>query len=316
MGRPTRDELEAENARLGERVRDLEGELADRASKVAEQDERLRKLEELIEQLRRRGKRQAAPFSKGEPVLSPRRPGRKAGAAHGRHGHRAAPPSADRDLDAPLPGCCPDCGGGIEFERWAEQFQTELPEARPVVTRFRVGVGRCRGCRRRVQGRHPEQTSDALGAAAAQIGPNARALAHWLHYVLGLSFAKTSKVVGQLGVPVTAGALSSGAQATGMALVPTTHAITRAVGTSSMVVMDETGWRIGGWGAWLWVATTEAHTAYNVAWGRGYEQATDLVPDDYEGTIVGSAPTPVDSLGWGFMMLLGGWWRGSRTRWG
>jgi len=286
VGRPTRDELEAENARLGERVRDLEGELADRASKVAEQDERLRKLEELIEQLRRRGKRQAAPFSKGEPVLSPRRPGRKAGAAHGRHGHRAAPPSADRDLDAPLPGCCPDCGGGIEFERWAEQFQTELPEARPVVTRFRVGVGRCRGCRRRVQGRHPEQTSDALGAAAAQIGPNARALAHWLHYVLGLSFAKTSKVVGQLGVPVTAGALSSGAQATGMALVPTTHAITRAVGTSSMVVMDETGWRIGGWGAWLWVATTEAHTAYNVAWGRGYEQATDLVPDDYEGTIV------------------------------
>jgi len=73
-----------------------------------------------------------------------------------------------RTLDAPLPEHCPHYGEGIDFERWAEQFQTELPEVKPVVTRFRVGVGRCRGCRRRVQGHHPEQTSDALGAAASQ----------------------------------------------------------------------------------------------------------------------------------------------------
>ena len=50
--------------------------------------------------------------------------------------------------------------------------------------------------------------------------------------------------------------------------------------------MDETGWRIGGWGAWLWVATSASHTAYNVAWGRRFADATVLVPDDFEGTIV------------------------------
>ena len=49
--------------------------------------------------------------------------------------------------------------------------------------------------------------------------------------------------------------------------------------------MDETGWRIAGWGAWLWVATTADHTAYNVAWGRRFTDATDLVPEDYDGTI-------------------------------
>ena len=113
-----------------------------------------------------------------------------------------------------------------------------------MVTRFRVGVGHCAGCRRRVQGRHPEQTSDALGAAAAQLDPHARALGHWLHYVLGLSFGKTSTLLGRLGVPVTAGALSSGAQSTGLALVPTTTAIRKAVASSAVVVMDETGWRI------------------------------------------------------------------------
>jgi hypothetical protein len=112
VGRPTREELEAENARLAGRVRDLEAGLAER-------DDRLGKLEELVERLQRRGKRQAAPFSKGNPVLKPQTPGRKSGEAHGRHGHRSAPARVDRELDAPLPGCCPDCGGGVVFDRWA-----------------------------------------------------------------------------------------------------------------------------------------------------------------------------------------------------
>ena len=292
MGRPTRDELEAENARLNDELAGLSGEVAGLRGELAERDERLAKLEKLVEELRRRGKRQSAPFSKGDPTLAPARSGRKAGEAHGRHGHRPVPPRIDRDVDAPLPECCPGCGGDVEFERWAEQFQTELPDPAPVVTRFRIGVGRCRACRRRVQGRHPEQTSDALGAAAAHLGPKARGLGHWLHYVLGLSFAKTARLLGQLGVPVTAGALSSGAQSTGMALVPTTTAIKKAVNASPAVTMDETGWRVGGWGAWLWVATTSCHTVYKVRSGRGFEQACDLVGEDYTGTIVRDGYAP------------------------
>ena len=83
--------------------------------------------------------------------------------------------------------------------------------------------------------------------------------------MLGLPFGKTSTLLGRLGVPVTAAALSSGAQSAGLALVPTTTAIRKAVASAAVVVMDETGWRIAGWGAWLWVATTADHTAYNVA---------------------------------------------------
>src|SRR5215470_17315654 len=41
-----------------------------------------------VEQLRRAGKRQAAPFSKDRPTPSPRRPGRRAGAAYGRRACR------------------------------------------------------------------------------------------------------------------------------------------------------------------------------------------------------------------------------------
>jgi len=85
------------------------------------------------------------------------------------------------------------------------QLSTELPELRPVVTGFTIGIGRCRNCKKRVQGRHLEQTSNALGAATSQVGPHAKGLAIWLHYALGLSFGKTAQVLSHLGVPVTAG---------------------------------------------------------------------------------------------------------------
>ena len=36
----------------------------------------------------------------------------------------------------------------------------------------------------------------------------------------------------------------------------------------------------------LWVATTKAATAYNVADGRGFDDATDLVDANYDATLV------------------------------
>ncbi|MDQ6947734.1 MAG: transposase, partial [Actinomycetota bacterium] len=258
---------------------------------VVAENERLRariaELERLVEEIRRGSKRQAAPFSKGDPKDEPARPGRKNGTGHGKHGHRMAPAvEPDRILHAPAPEECPGCGGATEFERIAEQFQTELPEPRPITTLFNVEVRRCGSCGKRVQGRHREQTSDALGAAAAQVGPRAMAWGTWLHYSLGLSFAKTSAVLGRLGVNVTAGAICSSSASTSTDLVPTHHAIKAHVASSAAIVMDETGWRIGGEGAWLWVAATDDATIYDVARGRGFDQAVGLVPADYAGTIV------------------------------
>jgi transposase len=174
----------------------------------------------------------------------------------------------------------------VIHERDEEQFHTELPDVTPVTTRFTIGIGRCQGCKKRVQGRHPEQTSDALGAASSQIGPHAKGLATWLHYVLGLSFVKSAKVLSHLGVPVTAGALCSGAQATGTDLVPVQKEIIEHLNGSSMVVMDETGWRVEALSAWLWAATSKEATAYVVADGRGFDQAQLLLDEEYSGTLV------------------------------
>lgn len=254
---------------------------------LAVRDARIVELEKLLDESRRSGKRQAAPFSKGEPTGEAKRPGRKSGRDHGRHGHRMAPSRIDRELDAALPACCPNCGGDVVHERDAEQFQSDLPVlAAPVVTRFKVAVGRCRSCGKRVQGRHDEQTSDALGAAGVQIGPLAKGWVAWLHYGLGLSFAKCSLLLGRLGIDVTAGAICQASQSMGTSLVPVKKSIIERVNSSPSVTMDETGWRVDGSSAWLWVAATDDATAYNVAHGRGFGQACDLVREDYDGVII------------------------------
>jgi transposase len=161
---------------------------AELKGQVVALEERVRKLEKALEEARRAGKRQAGPFAKGDPKPKPRPPGRKAGEAHGPPAFRPRPPRVDEAHDAALPCRCPHCGGRVEEVEVAEQFQTEIPEVRPVVRRFDVHVGRCRSCGKRVQGRHPLQTSDALGAASSQIGPHALALAAHLNKAGGMPY--------------------------------------------------------------------------------------------------------------------------------
>jgi transposase len=280
---------------LGERVTELEEIVARFQDTVAKKDklidaqaERIKELEAALEEARRAGKRQASPFSKGEPKQEPGRPGRKAGGAHGRHGHRMAPAGPpDQELDAPLPACCPGCGGEVEHERDAEQWQVDIGEMRPVTKRFRVGVGRCKSCGRRVQGYHPDQVSDALGAAGSGVGPTAKAWAAFLHYSLGLSWVKVQQLMARLGVVVTAGALCQAAERQASTdLVAVRQELVRQANSSPVVVMDETGWRVGGRSAWLWEATNVNLTVYWVAKGRGFDQACEVIDEDYAGTIV------------------------------
>jgi transposase len=280
-------ELVNEIASLRELLERNTAELTKLNERLARRDARIVELERLLQESRRSGKRQAAPFSKGDPKEEPARPGRRSGDAHGRHGHRMTPVDAvDREITVGLPACCPGCGGEVELERTAEQFQVELAEMRPVTTKFHVGVGRCTNCGKRVQARHGEQISDALGAASSQVGPKAKAWAAWLHYGLGLSFVKSASLLARLGINVSAGALCQAAQSTGRDLVPVQGSIVKAVNNSAMVVPDETGWRVGGEGAWLWVAATTGATAYWVADGRGFNEACEVISPEFSGVMV------------------------------
>jgi len=281
-------ELEAVVARLESVVAAQAVDIARKDRFLIDQRDRIDELEKALEDAHRRSKRQTVPFSKGEPKAEPKTPGRKSGDGHGRHGHRRVPAGPpDRELDAPLPACCPHCGGDVDHERDDEQWHVDVPELRPTTTKFRVGVGRCSKCKRRVQGHHPDQTSDALGAAGSQIGPVLKGWAMWLHYRMGLSFGRTAEVLARLGVNVTAGAIcQSSAHAACTDLVPVHAELVRRANRSKTLTMDETGWRVGGQGKWLWVAANSELTLCWVADGRGFAQATEVIDAGYAGVLV------------------------------
>ena len=131
------------------RIEQLEREIAklneDLARTSRDRDRWKRRSENLKKQLdeaRRAGKRQAAPFAKDRPQGSGKPPGRRPGALYGRQGSRRCPPKVDEIHRAPVPTACPDCGGAVEVTRVASQHQEELPRVRPIVRRFDIEIGR------------------------------------------------------------------------------------------------------------------------------------------------------------------------------
>ena len=276
-------EIIDDQAREIERLReDLKRSEIER-NRLRRENERLK---EELEMARRRANRQAAPFSRGLPKEHPERPGRKSGAVYGRAAYRRPPPRVDLTHDAPLPAQCPDCGGSVWRRRVVSQYQEDLPVQRPVVHEFRVAVGQCRQCHRRVQGRHPLQTSDALGAAAVQLGPQAVALAVILNKQCGLSFGRIRHLLrDRFGLPVTRGGLVHAIHRAARQAQPTYEALCAQVRGSPIVTPDETGWKVGGHPYWLWAFATRDTTTYAIEDGRGFAQAARMLGADYGGVL-------------------------------
>jgi transposase len=245
------------------------------------------KLRAALEKSSRAGKRQAAPFSKGKPKAAPKRPGRKPGDAYGKRGSRPVPKHVDETHDAPLPARCPRCSGRqLVEERIADQYQEDIPPIRTIVRRFRVHVGRCGCCGRRVQGRHPLQTSDALGAASVQVGPTALATAAHMNRELGVTYGKirtffrtTFSLTFARATPCRANMrLAEKAK-------PTFNAMVLAVRHATVVYADETGWRISGRHAWLWAFVTATITVYVVRRSRGFDVIEEMLTAEYGGML-------------------------------
>jgi transposase len=266
------------------RVHDLQAE-----------NERLRRQ---LDAALRAGKRQAGPFAKGEPRPNPRKPGRKPGQDYGPKAHRQPPlpEQIDEVHEAPLPDVCPDCGGTLDQTHVAQQFQVEIPR-KPIHRQFNIHVGRCRRCRRRVQGRHPLQTSDALGAAAAQLGPDAQAAVVELNKQGGLSHGKVTRCLESLfGIPLSRGGSVHTVLRAASRCEPVYEGIRRAVAQSEWVVPDETGWRVGGHPAWLHTLVGSEATAYVIDPTRGGSVAESILGLDYDGTMIHDGWSPYDQF--------------------
>ena len=255
---------------------------------IEDQQRQIAELREEIEQLRRGGKRQAAPFSKGKRVENPKPPGRKPG--QGPFSRRAAPlEEATETISVPAPECCPHCGGDLEREREEVATTTDLPiHPRPVITAYRVSVCRCRQCGKTVRGAAPGLAPDQTGATAHRVGPGVMAAAHTLHYAVGIPVRRVPAVLGELtGVSLTQSAITQDAMRRAAGPVGAAYQDLREqVQEAPVVHTDDTGWRIGGLPAFLMGFDTDQSTVYQIRDRHRNEEVREIVPAGYKGVLV------------------------------
>ena len=273
------DRAQQENERLRKQSERLQKEI----ERLKQETERLRRE---LEAALRASRRQAAPHSRGAPKADPQRPGRKPGRRYGQRACRPIPRRVDERITVPLPERCPHCGGGVERESCEAQYQEEIVR-RTIVRRFDIAVGRCRECQRRIQGRHPLQTSDAVGVGSVQLGPEALTLAAILNKQMGLSLGHTRQVLAYgFGLVVSRGGLYRALARLAGRAEPTYDGLMEAARQAAVNGMDETGWKVGGRLQWLHVAVSAQVTVYAILPGRGYEQAAAILGAEYDGFLI------------------------------
>ncbi|MGD0752528.1 MAG: IS66 family transposase [Anaerolineales bacterium] len=273
------------------------GELEEQLTRALAAIEKLKRQNELLhaenEELKRAGKRQAAPFARRKLVEHPKRPGRKAG--QGKFSRREQPThrQVDQTKKAKLHGC-PDCGGRLKDIHKHEQYVTDIPETiRLVTTRYVTYSGYCVDCHKRVRSRHPEQTSQATGAAGVLVGPRAKALAADLKHRLpapvpqvqvGGSYAKVSETLNDaFGMQVSRSGWCQADQRLAKTGRPVYQELIEAMQCSSVVHADETGWRIGTLSAWLWAFTNQEAPVYAIRDNRSSDVVVEILGGKFHG---------------------------------
>jgi len=272
QARQEAERLQRESERLQEENQRLEDEL--------------KKLRKELEAAQRAAKRQAAPFSRGQPKSDPKRPGRKPGTSYGQHHRRPIPDHVDEEIQVAAPEQCPACGGPLKVERLESQYQEEIVR-RTWVRRFQIPICRCERCDQRVQGRHPLQTSDALGAAAVQVGPEAVTLGVLMNKSLGLPHADAAAVLKHgFGLSMSRGGICRAIQRVARKAEATWHALRDAARHSVLAHMDETGWKVEAQLRWLWTVVTEQVTFCEILPGRGFAEAAAILGEGYAGWLI------------------------------
>jgi transposase len=248
-----------------------------------------RDLRQRLDEARREQHHQTHPFRREKTKSGTfKKPGRPEG-----HPPALRPvPTADqidRILNVPMREC-PTCHVPLCDPAVVVQYQTDLPPLVPLVTQFNIETGYCPCCRQHWQGRHPEQTSDALGAAGNTLGPVVLTMASEIKHRLGVSYRKVSDFLATYAdLHVTPATFVRAEQRLADLARPTYELLLEALRQSHVVHADETGWRIGRLNAWLWVFCSKGATIYVIRAGvgaRGHQVPEDLLGPDFDGYLV------------------------------
>jgi hypothetical protein len=268
------------------RIAELEAENAALKARVAALNEQIREL------TRRLGGRKA--HYGGKPKKGPHgKPGRKPG--RGPFTRRKEPAAEDvtrREQARVAAPHCPRCNG-----KWARRTEyastTDIPpQPKPLVTMFEVEVCECEDCGHRERGKHPELAVDQCGATAHRVGPVVKAAALALHHGVGIPRRQVPVVLGELtGARITQSALTQDALKRGEKLAPVHEQLRKDVVSEQTANTDDTGWRVGGKGAFMMNANNHDTSFIQIREHHRAQEVLEIFPADWPG-ILGTDRSP------------------------
>jgi transposase len=251
-------------------------------ARLAEAEAEISRLRSLLDTKSREQTRQAGRFRRRQLKKRRKKSGRKRG-----HPPAVRPtPIPDRIIDVPLPQC-PVCQVPLVNRATVTQFQTDLPPIVPLVTQFNLQTGYCNCCGHYQQARHPEQTSDAIGAAGNTIGPVILTMAAELKHRLGVPYRKICDFFATYcDLRICPATFVRAEQRLTDQALPTYQLLLDALRRAHVVHADETGWRIGRLNAWLWVFSSKDTTVYVIRRSRGSDVPKEILGSDFDGYLV------------------------------
>ena len=117
----------------------------------------------------------------------------------------------------------------------------------------------------------------------------------FMNKTLGLSLGKVANLFGTLwGLGITPGGVNHAIQSIGRRCGGEYQSILDAIRQAKQVTCDETGWRVGGLGAWLHAAAASDVCAYLIDPARGVDATDQLIGRDFAGTLAHDGWAPYD----------------------
>lgn len=268
------EQLEKDNARLQRRC-----------ARLKKDQQRLRRE---LDKAQRQAHRQAARFRRKHLKKNHAKPGRPKGHAADLR-PTPTPEQVDRVVNVAC-AVCPDCNVALVDPSVVVQYQTDLPPIVPIITQFQIETGFCPCCRQRVQGRHPEQISNAIGAAGNTLGPVVLTMGAEMKHRLGVPYRKICDFLETYtDLKVCPATFVRAEQRLANLARPTYDLLIDALRRCGVVHADETGWRVGSVSGWLWVFTSKDITIYTIRTGpgaRGHEIPAEILGPDFDGYLI------------------------------
>jgi transposase len=286
----TKDELLSRFLQMEERIDELEEKLEQKDERIEEQQERIEELETRLRKYenphtppsKRRSGTEESPTSRDDEDDDVRTdggtPGRKDG--HDPEWRCTADPDEEVELTC---DCCPECGQHFdESVGVSPRLVEEIPDPQPPeVTQYNCHCYRCDSCGTETVATHPDCPDEG------QFGVNVIAQSALSRYDYRLPYRKIADRFEQLhGLELSGATAWHATERAARAGRCEYEQIRRQIQQADVVHIDETGIKRDGEQAWIWTFTTENHTLYAVRESRGSDVPTEVLGEDFAGTVI------------------------------